>query len=43
MVIDIISMLGHNPPENKLIIIIKNHKPLKGEKGHWKGEKGEER
>ena len=20
--------------------MIKNHQPLKGEKGHWKGEKG---
>ena len=40
MVIDLINILGHNTYENNLIIMIKNHQPLKGEKGHLKGEKG---
>ena len=33
MVLDIINILGHNPYENKLIKMIKNHQPSKGEKG----------
>ena len=40
MVLDLINILGHNNCENKLIIKLKNHNPLKGGKDHWKGEKG---
>ena len=39
-VLDLMNMLGHNTCENKLIRKVKNHNPSKGEKGHWKGEKG---
>lgn len=31
MVLDIISIIAHNPRENRLIRMIKNHQPLKGE------------
>ena len=40
IVIEIINILAHNYCENNLIIKVKNHNPSKGEKGHWKGEKG---
>ena len=40
MVPDLINILRHYPYENNLIIKVKNHNPSKGEKGHWKGEKG---
>ena len=40
MVLDQKNILEHKPCENKLIIMVKNHNPSKGEKGHWKGEKG---
>ena len=43
MVLDLINILGHYPYENKLIGKVKNNNPLKGEKGHWKGEKGGQR
>ena len=39
IVIGLINILGHNNCENNLIIKVTNHNPLKGEKGHWKGEK----
>ena len=41
MVHYIIRIIVHNPFENNMIIMIKNHQILKGEKGHWKGEKDE--
>ena len=41
MVLNIIRIIEHNPYENNPIRMIKNHQPSKGEKGHWKGEKGE--
>ena len=40
IVIDLINILGQNPCENNLIRKVKNHNRSKGEKGHWKGEKG---
>ena len=40
MVLDLISILGKYNYENNIIIEVKNHNPSKGEKGHWKGEKG---
>ena len=40
MVIDLINILGLNPCENTLIIKVTNNNPSKGEKGHWKGERG---
>ena len=40
MVIDIIRIITQNPCENKLIGEVKKHNPLKGENGHWNGEKG---
>ena len=43
MVVEIIRIIEHNPYENKSIIMIKNHLPSKGEKGHWKGEKDGQR
>jgi hypothetical protein len=42
MVIDIINIIEHNPCENKIIIMIKNHQLSKVEKGHRKGEKGKQ-
>ena len=42
MVLDLINILVHNPCENNLIRKVKNHNPLKGEKGHWKGENGKQ-
>ena len=41
MVLDIISIIKQNMYENNPIVMTKNHQPLKGEKGAWKGEKGE--
>ena len=41
MVLDIINIIVHIPCENKPIITTKKNQPLKGEKGPWKGEKGE--
>ena len=40
MALDLINILGNYPYENNLIIKVKNNNPLKGEKGHWKGENG---
>ena len=40
MVLDLINILEHNPCEKNIIRKVKNHNPSKGEKGHWKGEKG---
>jgi hypothetical protein len=42
IVIDLIKILGHNPCKNNLIRKVKNQNPSKGEKGHWKGEKGKQ-
>ena len=42
MVLDLINILGHYPYENNLITKVKNHNRLKGENGHWKGEKGKQ-
>ena len=39
IVLELINILEHNNCENNLIRKVKNHNPLKGEKGHWKGEK----
>ena len=38
MVLEIINIIAHNTYKNNIIIIIKYHQHLKGEKGHWKGE-----
>ena len=43
IVIDLINILGFNPCENNLIINVKNQNPLKSVKGHWKGEKSQQR
>ena len=43
MVLDIINILGNNLYENNVIIMIKNNQPSRGEKVHWKGEKGRQR
>ena len=40
MVLDLINILGNYSQENNIIREVKNHNPSKGEKGHWKGEKG---
>ena len=40
MVLDPKKILEHKPYDNNLIRMVKNHNPSKGEKGHWKGEKG---
>ena len=40
VVLEIINILEHNPCENNLIRMIKNHQTSKGGKGQWKGEKG---
>ena len=40
MVLDLINILRHYYYENNRIIKVKNKNPLKGEKSHWKGEKG---
>ena len=40
MVIDLINILEQYNYENNIIIKVKNYNPSKGEKGHWKGEKG---
>ena len=42
MVLDLINTLGHNNFETNIIIKVKNKNPLKGEKGHWKGENGKQ-
>ena len=42
MVVNIVNILRYNPYENNLIGEVKNHNPLKGEKGNWKGEKGKQ-
>ena len=42
MVLDIISILEHNPHENNIVIMIQNYQPSNGENGHWNGEKGEQ-
>ena len=42
MVLDLTNILGYNTYANNLIIKVKNHNLLKGEKGHWKGEKGKQ-
>ena len=34
------NILEHKTCGKKLIRKVKNHNPSKGEKGHWKGEKG---
>ena len=41
MVLDMISIIAHNPCENKSIKMIKNNQPSKGEKGPPKGGKSE--
>ena len=41
MVLDIIIIIEHNPYENISIIMVKKNQPSKGEKGPWKGGKGE--
>ena len=41
MVLDIISIIAHNPYGNNSIRMTKNHQPSKGEKGASKDEKGE--
>ena len=40
MLLELLKILGHSHGENKLIKEVKNQNPLKGENGHWKGEKG---
>ena len=40
MVFNLINILGHCLYENKIIGKVKNYIRSKGEKGHWKGEKG---
>ena len=35
MVLEINSILEHNPYENNLIRVIQNYEPLNGENGHW--------
>ena len=37
MALDIISIIAHNPYENKQIILTKNHQPSKCEKGKLVG------
>ena len=40
MVLDLIKILGNYTYENNIIIRVNNTNPSKGEKVHWKGEKG---
>ena len=40
MILELINILGNYNYENNIIIKVKNKNPSKGEKGHWKGEKG---
>ena len=42
MVLGLINILGNNPCVNNLSIMVKNNQLSKGEKGHWKGEKGKQ-